>query len=124
MPCILLIDDDPQVRAALRQMLARAGYEVIEACNGAEGMACWQTRPPDLIITDVFMPEQDGLEIIPLLRRLNPTAKILAISGGDGRGHCDLLRVAQLLGAQLTLHKPVRRQALLEAVRALLQEPD
>ncbi len=121
---ILLIDDDAQARDMLRQMLERAGYDVVEAHNGRVGLQHYQASAIDLIITDILMPEQDGLETIQELRRLAPEAKIIAISGGGQTGLLDLLPVAEKLGAQCTLRKPLRRQELLEAVRQLLQRPE
>jgi CheY-like chemotaxis protein len=121
---ILLIDDDAPARDMLRQMLERAGYDVVEASNGREGLQRYQATAIDLIITDILMPEQDGLETIQELRRLTPEAKIIAISGGGQTGLLDLLPVAEKLGAQRILRKPLRRQEILDAVRQLLQHPD
>ena len=121
---ILVIDDDLQTRDVLRQMLERAGYDVVEAPNGRAGLQHYQATAIDLIITDILMPEQDGLETIQELRRLAPAAKIIAISGGGQTGLLDLLPIAAKLGAQCTLRKPLRRQELLEAVRQLLQRPE
>ena len=121
---ILLIDDDVQVREMLRQMLERAGYEVVDASSGREGLEHYQAAAIDLIITDILMPDQDGLETIRELRRLAPAAKIIAISGGGQSGLLDLLPIAEKLGAQCTLRKPLRRLELLEAVRQLVQGPE
>lgn len=121
---ILLIDDDAQARDMLRQMLERAGYDVVEATNGREGLQHYQASAIDLIITDILMPEQDGLETIQELRRLAPEAKIIAISGGGQTGLLDLLPIAEKLGAQCTLRKPLRRQEFLAAVQQLLQRPE
>src|SRR5713101_6862693 len=121
---ILLIDDDALARDMLRQMLERAGYDVVDAASGREGLQQYQASAIDLIITDILMPDQDGLETIQELRRLAPEAKIIAISGGGQTGLLDLLPVAEKLGAQCTLRKPLRRQELLEAVRQLLQRPE
>ena len=121
---ILLIDDDAQARDMLRQMLERVGYDVVEAPNGREGLQRYQTTAIDLIITDILMPEQDGLETIQELRRLAPEAKIIAMSGGGQSGLLDLLPIAEKLGAQRILRKPLRRHEILDAVRQLLQRPD
>ncbi|MGE3542265.1 MAG: response regulator [Candidatus Tectimicrobiota bacterium] len=122
MPAILIIDDDQQVRWVLRQMLEREGYVVFEAANGREGIRQHQHTPVDLVITDILMPEQEGLETIQALQRLPPVPRIIAISGGTPRIGMDFLPQAAMLGAQRTLQKPVRRQELLEAVQALLAE--
>ena len=120
MTTILIIDDDRHIRSILRHMLERAGYTVMEASNGHEGVQHVRGALPDLIITDIFMPEKEGLETIRELRRLCPESKILAISGGGRTGALDFLGVAEKLGAQRTLRKPFLRQELLEAVRELV----
>ena len=121
---ILLIDDDALGRDMLRQMLERAGYDVVEAASGREGLQQYQATAIDLIITDILMPDQDGLEIILELRRLVPEAKIIAITGGGQSGLLDLLPVAAKLGAQRTLRKPLQRLELLEAIRHLVPHHD
>lgn len=118
---ILIIDDDSQMRTVLRQMIELAGYEVVEACDGREGLRCYHATPVDLIITDILMPEQEGLETIQALRRISPEVKIIAISGGGRMGQLDVLPIAAAFGAQCTLRKPLRRQILLDAVCQLLQ---
>ncbi|MGE3539222.1 MAG: response regulator [Candidatus Tectimicrobiota bacterium] len=120
MPRILLIDDEPYVRDVLRRFLEHAGYEVVEAPNGREALQQYDSIPIDLIITDLLMPEQDGLEIIQALRRQTPCVKIIAISGGGQTGLLDLLPIAEKLGAQCTLRKPLRRHELLAAVQQVL----
>jgi CheY-like chemotaxis protein len=119
---ILLIEDEPQLGGALRHMLEQAGYDVVEARNGCEGVQRFRAMPPDLVITDIFMPEQEGLETIRILRQTCPAIKIIAISGGGQKRTLNFLSVAEKLGAQRTLWKPFRRQELLEAVRELLGE--
>ncbi len=120
MPRILLIDDEPQIRSMLTQVLTRAGYEVTEAANGAEGIRSFHEAPADLVITDLIMPGQDGIEAIIELRRQSPTVKIIAVSGGGRIGAQEYLWMARNLGAAVTLDKPVERQRLLDEVRALL----
>lgn len=83
---ILVIADDAHVRLVLRQVLERAGYTVREAANGREGLQRYRTTPTELVMTDILMPEQEGLETIPALRRELPAVKILAISGGGQGG--------------------------------------
>ena len=122
MACILIIDDDDQPRHILQQVLTRAGYEVIEACDGNEGLQRFRATPADVIITDILMPEKEGLETIIDLRREFPRAKIIAMSGGGRAGNLNFLDVASRLGAQRTLEKPFDLQAMLRAVSELLQE--
>ena len=121
---ILIIDDDTQTRSLLRQMLERAGYAVEEAGHGSEGLRRYRAAPTALVITDLLMPDRDGLETIRELRQAYPEVKILAISGGGQLKLLNFLTVAEKLGAQHTLRKPFRRQELLDAVRTLLQGHD
>jgi DNA-binding response OmpR family regulator len=117
---ILIIEDDSQVREMLRQMLERAGYEVLDVPNGKEGIRLHRQKPTDLIITDLIMPEKEGIETIIELRSDFPEAKIIAISGGGRVGPMDYLNAAQKFGAVRTFSKPFERRELLEAVSALL----
>lgn len=117
---ILIIDDDDQVRAMLRRTLEAQGYEVAEAANGSLGIASFKHDPADLIITDIYMPEKEGLETIIELKRDYPDVRIIAISGGSRDMDLDFLPVAQKLGAVRTLAKPIERSKLLETVNELL----
>jgi CheY-like chemotaxis protein len=118
---ILIIDDDPHSCELLRLVLAQEGHEVVDACNGREGLSRYRAAPTDVVITDLFMPEQEGIETIQALRRECPTVKIIVISGGDRSGRLDFLPFATRLGAQRTLRKPVDLQELRDAVRAVLE---
>jgi DNA-binding NtrC family response regulator len=120
MAAILIIDDDAQVRSVLRLMLTRQGHEVEEAENGVQGMAAFQRRPFALVFSDIFMPEKEGLETIREMRKLSPTLKIIAMSGGSGIGNADFLKIAGNLGADHTLHKPFDAQAVQAALLKLL----
>jgi DNA-binding NtrC family response regulator len=120
MHSILVIDDDEQFRVMLRQVLGREGYEVVEARNGREGMALYRAEPTDLVISDILMPEQEGLETIRELRREFPAVKIIVISGGGPGGTMNFLKAATLLGAQRTLWKPFDLDELRQAVREVL----
>jgi DNA-binding response OmpR family regulator len=120
---ILIIDDEDQPRRMLQQVLIRAGYEVVEARDGNQGLQLFRVSQTDLIITDILMPEKEGLETIIDLRREFPAVKIIAISGGGRTGHLNFLEVAKRLGAQRTLQKPFELQEMLAAVRELLQAP-
>jgi CheY-like chemotaxis protein len=117
---ILVVDDEDEVRLSLRRMLESAGYEVLEASDGQEAMKVCRSRPLDLVITDIFMPGQEGMETIQALRREFPSVKIIAITGKASEVY---LKTARLLGAQATLQKPLRLDPLLEAVRAVLGTP-
>jgi DNA-binding response OmpR family regulator len=103
-------------------MLERAGYEVIEAPNGEVGLQLYHERPADLIITDILMPDKDGIETILALRKTAPGAKIIAISGGGRMNKVDLLSMSQSFGAIRTLAKPFEREELLTLVQEILQQ--
>ncbi len=120
MPCILVIDDDLQVRAFLREALRQAGYEVLDACNGSEGLRLHDQRPVDLVITDILMPEQEGLETIRHLRRHDSPPPIIAISGGMKKAGIDVLEMASRLGANKVLEKPIELSTLLQTVEELI----
>ncbi len=119
---ILIIDDEDQTRKMLCQALERAGYEVVTARDGSEGLQLFRTILADLIITDILMPEKEGLETIMELRREFPNVKIIAMSGGGHKGDLDFLEVAKRLGAQRTLQKPFHLQEVFQLVAEVLDE--
>ncbi|MGB2906425.1 MAG: response regulator [Candidatus Aminicenantaceae bacterium] len=122
MASILVIEDDEQIRALLKQILERAGHEVLEAPDGNKGLRIYRKNLPDLIITDIIMPEKDGLETIRELRKMNPDVKIIAVSGG-GFIHSDYyLDMAKRFGAFSILAKPFTPAEVLNAVNQLLQK--
>src|SRR4029453_7884077 len=121
---VLIIDDDAPTRDVLRQLLNREGYETVEACDGHEGVQCSQAVSMDVIILDMLLPEQSGLEVIRALRVVDPAVPIIAISGYGHTGPLDVLRVAERFGVQRTFQKPFHLQELLKAVRSLMQEKD
>ncbi len=122
---LLVIDDDNLVRAALIDMLQTAGFEVVTASNGRLGLQLLDATPVDAIITDILMPEQEGLETIREARQRFPDIRILAISGGGtGGAQTQLLRFAESFGADQTLPKPFTGSQLVAAVRALLANRD
>ncbi len=117
---ILIIDDDDQIRILLRQVMEWAGHEVIEAADGREGMIQQRKQQADLVITDLIMPEQEGLETITLLRKEYPLVKIIAISGGGRIGPDAYLPAAQELGADRVFSKPFDVRELATTVKELL----
>ncbi|MGE0118656.1 MAG: response regulator [Dongiaceae bacterium] len=121
---LLVIDDDELVRATLVDMLQTAGFEVVTAKNGRVGLELLETTSVAAIITDILMPEQEGLETIREARQRYPTVRILAISGG-GAGGTDihLLRFAESFGADQTLAKPFTPSQLVAVIRTLLGMP-
>ncbi|MBK8128254.1 MAG: response regulator [bacterium] len=117
---ILVIDDDPNVRQMLCSMLEREGFETETAVNGHQGMAQFRANPAQLVITDIIMPEQEGIETIRQLKTEFPDVPVIAMSGGGRIGPSDYLSMAKLLGAAYTLSKPFDRTQLLIAVRDVL----
>lgn len=117
---ILVIDDEEQVRSMLRMTLEDAGYEVEDAPDGDRGVRIFREKPTDVIITDILMPEKEGIETILELRRDFPGIKIIAISGGGRfRSPNTFLTMAEHFGASRTFSKPLRQRELLSAVREL-----
>ena len=117
---VLIIDDDPLIRNMLSQFFALDGYSTSVAENGKEGFRMYLDHPADLIVTDMLMPEMDGIETIRAVRKENPEAKIIAISGGGRNSPEDYLVLAEHLGAERTFCKPLERAELVAAARELL----
>jgi DNA-binding response OmpR family regulator len=111
---ILVIDDDPDTRAMLEQTLKPAGYEVISAADGWEGVMRYRTSPADLVITNLYMPKQDGLETIRVFRACFPEAAIIAMSGRPDSG--TMLSIAQTLATVEILRKPFVGDELIAVV--------
>ncbi|GGF23138.1 response regulator [Aliidongia dinghuensis] len=118
---ILVIDDDPTIRSLIGGLLEAAGHSSVEARDGRDGIEIFAKQAIDLVVTDIVMPEQEGIETIGALRRLSRTVPILAISGSATIGSPgDYLRAAAALGASGTLQKPFAPDALMAAVDRLL----
>ena len=115
MATILVIEDEDPISRLLRAALESAGHEVRQAPNGRVGLSMYREKPTDLVITDVFMPEMNGLDLILELTREFLNTKVIAISGYHGEK--DFLHVAKLLGARQVLQKPFSMDSLLSAVR-------
>jgi CheY-like chemotaxis protein len=119
---VLVIDDDPRVRSVVRRQMERAGFDVAEAADGREGLKICRREAPAAVLTDLYMPECEGLETIGRLRREFPQLPIIAMSGGFGRLG-DQLEVARRLGAALTLAKPFSAEQLTGALLKVLAPP-
>ena len=117
---ILLIDDDESMRPTMQRMLERLGHQVWAEADGDAGLARARQLAPDLVITDIIMPERDGIETIEGLRRLPRVPKIIAISGGGRLSAENLLALAGKLGAQYTLAKPFTREELQQAIERVM----
>ena len=113
---ILIVDDEEAIREMFRDVLETAGHQVLEAEDGKKGIAVQQTLGVDLVITDMIMPVQDGLETIRILRRDYPELPILAISGGGRTNDLSLLRKAVAEGAAATLVKPFAVGKLMDTI--------
>lgn len=116
---ILVADDDEKVCRWLRTVLELEGYRVIEAADGWQALHTIQRQSPDLVILDVYLPVQDGLETILRVQSRHMPVKVLAISGQAVQGY-DLLKIAAIFGAHGTLEKPFSVDRLLLGVRALI----
>ena len=120
---ILVVDDSPVARIALRGMLESAGFTVVEAGDGNEGLRTFRRVSADVVLCDLFMPGCDGMEVIRELRREFPAARLIAMSGGGFDGKVDLLPASLRLGADAILYKPINQAALVTAVNQVLQKP-
>ncbi len=119
---ILLIDDDAAARFLVSDILQEQGYSVTTADNGKEGLLLLDQESPDLVITDIIMPDMDGIEVIMQLKRSYPDGKIIALSAGGSISSDKYLDLAKGLGAQKVLTKPVDHQVLIDTVRELIGE--
>ncbi|MFO1475094.1 MAG: response regulator [Verrucomicrobiota bacterium] len=120
MALILLVDDNEDFRRAAGLALTKAGHQVQTASNGIEAVRQFTQSPVDLVITDLIMPDQEGLETIQALKRTKPSVRIIAVSGGGRNAPANYLTMAGLLGACRTLPKPCHPSELLHAVDSAL----
>jgi CheY-like chemotaxis protein len=123
MALIMVVDDDRHVQLALRQIVESAGHSAIEAGNGQEAIEMFEEYRPDLVITDIFMPQTDGIETIRAIRRCQPDARIIAISGGYVGSGWNYLGSVVVLGADLALQKPFTVSQMTAAIDRLLSRP-
>ncbi len=120
MATILLVDDDNQVRDMLKKIFVMEGYEVVEAADGLQATELYDPEVIDLVVTDIVMPEKEGLQTIREIRQVNPEARIIAISGGGRIKPEDYLDWANRIGVDQTFTKPIRRTEILAAISELL----
>ena len=121
---ILIVDDDPGIRRALHILLTREGYHVTQARDGVEALRLWRDHGSDLVITDLHMPEKNGIETIVEILSHNPSMRIIAMSGGGQTKRLDLLGNASLLGAVHTIEKPFTLNEMMSMVRQALTDPE
>jgi len=120
---ILIIDDDAAVSRTLSLILTRAGYHVSTAAGGRRGLELLANGGIDLVVTDIIMPELDGIEAIRRIRADYPGLRIIAMSGGGQIDKAEFLHMAQVLGADRVIEKPVRSERLVELVTAVMAAP-
>jgi CheY-like chemotaxis protein len=119
-PTALVVDDDAMVLQATRMLLEDHGFSVLTAADGVDGLRQYRKHRPDVVLTDIIMPEKEGISLIRDLRHEFPDAKIVAMSGGGRMGNSDYVRIATALGANVGLHKPFGELELIETVGMLL----
>ncbi|SRR6266849_46053 len=117
---ILVIDDQEPIRRIVRRALEQNGHEVYDASDGEMGMEILESQSFDLVVTDIFMPGQDGIVTLRQIRKRFPALKVIVISGGDSTGLMDLRQDAELLGAVSTLQKPFNAREIMDKVRDAL----
>jgi DNA-binding NtrC family response regulator len=118
---VMVIDDQEPIRKVVRRALEQEGHEVLEASDGDLGMQLLEREPVEVVITDIFMPGQDGILTLREIRKRFASVKVIVISGGDSSGLLDLRRDAELLGAVKTLLKPFTARDIVELVRGVLE---
>lgn len=121
MPVIMIIEDDRDLREMLRTALLRKEYTVLEAKNGREALLNFKPGVTDLVITDLLMPEEDGLKVIMQMRELKPGIRVIAISGGGKAGPGNYLDMARTLGADSVFSKPFSVNDLVTRIEELLR---
>ena len=119
---ILIMDDCGDFRALLRETLVEAGYEVLEAADGNEGLQLYHRNPVSIVIIDMLMPIKDGIETIMELRKESFPVKIIAVSGGGHIPPADYLNMARVSGIDYTFTKPIDPNSLLSTIRQILDK--
>jgi len=120
-PAVLVIDDDAALLRSFASVLAAHGIPITTVRNGHDGLAVFRWAPPAVVLTDIIMPEQDGISVIMAMRREHPATKIIAMSGGGWVGKSDFLIIAKRLGADAVVYKPVDVDDLVKLLRTFLR---
>jgi len=119
---ILVIDDQEAIRRVVRRALERDGHEVFDASDGEIGIQILESQSCEVVITDIFMPGQDGIVTLRQIRKRFPAVKVIVISGGDSSGMLDLRQDAEFLGAVKSLQKPFNAGEIMDLVRGVLNQ--
>jgi DNA-binding response OmpR family regulator len=120
-PIVLVVEDDVSVRQVVWMLLEDLGYQVVTAVDGLDGLQKFHKIKPDVVLTDIIMPEKEGIGLITEMRHIRKDVKIIAMSGGGRIGNMDFVSVAVALGANIGLRKPFDNDELASAVRTLLE---
>jgi CheY-like chemotaxis protein len=120
MACILIVEDDKDLREMLKISLGKKKYTILEASNGKEALLRFKPLITDLVITDLIMPDEDGLKVIIKIKEIKPSIKVIAISGGGKAGPGNYLNLARALGADEIFSKPFSINDLIKKIDELL----
>lgn len=118
---VIVIDDQEPIRRIVRSALERAGHDVLEAGDGERGLELLASHTADVVLSDIFMPGMDGIQMLRQIRKQFPSVKVIVMSGGDSRGMLDLRRDAELLGAVKSLSKPFTTHEIVAVVNSVLE---
>jgi CheY-like chemotaxis protein len=118
---VIVIDDQEPIRRIVRTALERAGHEVLDAADGEVGLQLLERHATDVVLSDIFMPGMDGIQMLRQIRRQFPAVKVIVMSGGDSTGMLDLRRDAELLGAVKSLSKPFTTHEIVAVVNSVLE---
>jgi CheY-like chemotaxis protein len=121
MACVVVIDDQEPIRRIVRRALEQAGHQVLDAEDGELGLQLLERHPVDVVVSDIFMPGMDGIQMLRQIRKQFPAVKVIVMSGGDSSGMLDLRRDAELLGAVKSLSKPFTTHEIVTIVNSVLE---
>jgi len=121
-PVVLIIDDDPQIRELWRDVLQEEGLRVLDAPSGVDGVQVAKDHAVDLVVTDILMPDKDGIETLREIKAEQPALKVVVVSGGGVTMQPTFLNVAKKFGADATLQKPVDIGEFCSVVKQLLAD--
>jgi len=121
MACVVVIDDQEPIRRIVRRALEQAGHQVLDAEDGELGLQLLERHAVDVVVSDIFMPGMDGIQMLRQIRKQYPAVKVIVMSGGDSSGMLDLRRDAELLGAVKSLSKPFTTHEIVAVVNSVLE---